>query len=524
MADLLAEYDASGFADEAFESYGSPAAGYDNVLSTLERLGLDTLRERAELRDRLQHLRGVTFTISGEGGKGERTLPLDLMPRVITAAAWAGVEAGVVQRVRALNAFLADVYGRRQVLLDRVVPPWLVLGSPGYERAAWGIRPPLGVHVHVAGLDLVRGHDRRWLVLEDNVRVPSGVSYALENREILSRALPELFDAVAIRPVAHYPAMLLQALRACAPEGAADQPTVVLHTAGIFNAAYFEHVLLARHMGVDLVEGDDLFVDGTRVLMRTTAGPRQVDVIYRRIDEDYLDPLAFRPDSLLGVAGLVNAARAGHVTIANAIGNGVADDKAVYRFVPELVRYYLSEEPLLGQVRTLLCGDPADLPEVLDRLGELVVKPVDGSGGHGLVIGPAVARDELEVARRRILARPRAYIAQELVALSRHPTFVGDRLDPRHVDLRPFVVQGDGAFVLPGGLTRVALPAGSIVVNSSQGGGSKDTWVLRSADPDSRHGGPTPVRTARLPMTSAPDRDEAPGWQPLQQHQGPRGC
>jgi uncharacterized circularly permuted ATP-grasp superfamily protein len=462
--------------------------------------------------------------VSGEDGEGERILPLDLIPRVIAADAWTGLEAGLIQRVRALNAFLADVYGRRQVLRDRVVPPWLVLGSPGYQRAAWGLRPPLGVHVHVAGPDLVRGHDRGWLVLEDNLRVPSGVSYALENREILSRALPELFDAVAIRPVAHYPAMLLQALRACAPEGAGDQPTVVLHTAGVFNAAYFEHVLLARHMGVDLVEGDDLFVDGARVFMRTTLGRRRVDVIYRRVDEDYLDPLSFRADSLLGVAGLVNAVRAGHVTIANAIGNGVADDKAVYRYVPELVRYHLGEEPLLGQVPTLLCGDPADLAEVLDRLGELVVKPVDGSGGHGLVIGPNATRGELEALRRRILAQPRGYIAQELIALSRHPTFLGDRLHARHVDLRPFIVQGDRTFVLPGGLTRVALPAGSMVVNSSQGGGSKDTWVLRSPNAGGRNGVAEVARTAWLPMMNLPERDTGQRWQPMQQHQEERGC
>ena len=526
MGDLLAGYDRAGFLDEALDGGGEPSPLYRRLLGALDELGVDALHSRAELRDRLQHLRGVTFTISGEDGERERTLPLDLVPRVIDAGEWALVEAGLVQRVRALNAFLADVYAERRVLRDRVVPPRLVLGSPQYQRAAWGIRPPLGVHVHVAGLDLVRGDDGRWLVLEDNLRVPSGVSYVLENREIMSRILPELFDSVAIRPVAHYPAMLLEALRACAPEGAPDPPTVVLLTAGIFNAAYFEHVLLARHMGVELVEGSDLFVEGTGVFMRTTAGRRRVDVIYRRVDEEFLDPLPFRADSLLGVPGVMTAARAGKVTIANAVGNGVADDKAIYRYVPDLIRYHLGEEPLLGQVPTLLCDEPGQLEEVCDRLGELVVKPVDGSGGHGMVIGPAADAATLDELRGRLLDNPRGWIAQELVKLSRHPTFTGERLEPRHIDLRPFIVQGEELSVLPGGLTRVALPEGSMVVNSSQGGGSKDTWVLGQAQEARTHPRLAEMaRASRLPMLRGPDGDD-PGrhHQPLQQHQEAGRC
>jgi uncharacterized circularly permuted ATP-grasp superfamily protein len=523
MADLMAGYRDDGFVDEAIDAAGATRPWYDRLLAALEDLGPDTLGERAELRDRIQHLRGVTFTITGADGEHERALPLDLVPRVIAADEWAALEAGLVQRVKALNLFLADVYGPRRALRDGVVPPWLVLGSAAYQRAAWGLEPPLGVHVHVAGLDLVRGSDERWRVLEDNLRVPSGVSYVLENREILSRVIPEVFDQVAIRPVAHYPAMLLAALRACAPDGAADPPTVVLLTAGIFNSAYFEHVLLARHMGVDLVEGGDLYVDGTEVFMRTTAGPRRVDVIYRRVDEDFLDPLAFRGDSLLGVPALMNAARAGRVTIANAVGTGVADDKAVYRYVPDLIRYYLAEAPLLDQVRTLLCEVDGDRAEALDRLGELVVKPVNGSGGYGLVIGPDAGAAELAELRAKIVADPGGFIAQELVHLSRHPTFTGHRLEPRHIDLRPFVVQGQRTMVLPGGLTRVALPEGSLVVNSSQGGGAKDTWVLREAGGGLGRGRQSQSQAMGadgLPMASGPaPPDDARGHQPLQQHQ-----
>jgi uncharacterized circularly permuted ATP-grasp superfamily protein len=514
MGDLLDGYDATSFADEALDDSGSALPGYERLLDALEELGRDTLTARSALRDQLQHLRGVTFTIAGD--PGERTLPLDLVPRVIGADDWSELEAGLIQRVKALNLFLADVYGPRRVLSDRVLPAKLVLGAPGYHRPAWGVRMALGTHVHVAGLDLVKGADRRWLVLEDNLRVPSGVSYVLENREILTRSLPELYDSVPIRPVGHYPAMLLEALRACAPDGAGDPPTVVLLTAGIFNSAYFEHVLLARHMGVDLVEGSDLFVDGTTAYMRTTAGPRRVDVIYRRIDEEFIDPLAFRADSLLGVPGLLNAARAGRVTVANAVGNGVADDKAVYRYVPDLIRYYLAEEPKLEQVRTLCGAEPGDLEEIWDRFDELVFKPVAGSGGYGLVIGPIASKRELDGLRDVVGRDPGGWIAQELVSLSRHPTFTGQRLEPRHIDLRPFIVTGERSRVLPGGLTRVALPEGSMVVNSSQGGGSKDTWVLRPP-PGQRRERAELGRVAQVGRVPVPEIGR--GQQPLQQHQ-----
>jgi uncharacterized circularly permuted ATP-grasp superfamily protein len=515
MGDLLAGYDRSDFVDEALDETGASLPGYERLLAALEELGRDSLTERSAQRDQLQHLRGVTFTIASDQGERERTLPLDLVPRVIAADEWSELEAGLIQRVKALNLFLADIYSERRVLADGVIPARLVLGAPEYHRPAWGIKPALGVHVHVAGLDLVRGADRGWLVLEDNLRVPSGVSYVLENREILSRVLPELYDSVAIRPVAHYPAMLLEALRACAPEGAPDPPTVVLLTAGMYNSAYFEHVLLARHMGVDLVEGGDLFVDGTTVYMRTTAGPRKVDVIYRRVDEEFLDPLAFRADSLLGVPGLVNAARAGTVSIANAVGNGVADDKAVYRYVPDLIRYYLREEPQLNQVRTLVGAEPDDHEELFDRFGELVFKPVAGSGGYGLVIGPYASRQELDGLRSIVTRNPGGWIAQELVSLSRHPTFTGSKLEPRHIDLRPFIVTGDRSRVLPGGLTRVALPKGSMVVNSSQGGGSKDTWVLR-APPEARE---RVSLNAVARAGRAVIADGGRAQQPLQQHQ-----
>ncbi|GAB3600401.1 circularly permuted type 2 ATP-grasp protein [Microbacterium tumbae] len=442
----------------------------------------------AELRARTEALassylaQGVTFDFAGE----ERPFPLDVVPRVIAADDWSYVQSGVAQRVRALEAFLTDVYGPRRAVHDGVIPAALISSSTHFHRAAAGIVGANGVRIHVAGIDVIRDEAGAWRVLEDNVRVPSGVSYVLANRQVMAQTLPELFTSLRVRPVVDYPGRLLQALRAAAPAGIED-PNVVVLTPGVYNSAYYEHTLLARMMGVELVEGRDLFCSGGRVWMRTTAGPTRVDVIYRRVDDEFLDPQHFRPDSVLGAPGLMLAARLGNVTIANAVGNGVADDKLVYTYVPDLIRYYLGEEPILPNVDTWRLEEPAALEEVLDRLDELVVKPVDGSGGKGLVVGPDASKKTLAELRRSLLADPRGWIAQPVVQLSTIPTLVDDGFRPRHADLRPFAVNnGNDVWVLPGGLTRVALPEGQLVVNSSQGGGSKDTWVIDSSIPVTR--------------------------------------
>ena len=417
---------------------------------------------------------GITFSLSGE----ERTFPLDLVPRVVTAGEWETVEKGVQQRVKVLEAFLADIYGEQQVIKDGIVPRRVVVSSSAHCRAAQGVTPVNGVRVHVSGVDLIRDEQGQFRVLEDNLRTPSGISYVVENRRAMARVFPELFATHRVRPVAEYPARLLQALKAAAPDGVED-PNVVVLTPGVYNSAYFEHSLLARMMGVELVEGRDLSCRDGVVWMRTTAGEQRVDVVYRRIDDDYLDPLHFRPDSLVGCPGILNAARLGNVAIANAVGNGVADDKLIYTYVPELIGYYLGEDPILDNVDTQRLDDPDTCAWVLERLDELVLKPVDGSGGKGLVIGPQASDQELRDLRVAIDQDLRGWIAQRVVQLSTSPTSVGERLAPRHVDLRPFAVNdGQSVWVVPGGLTRVALPEGSLVVNSSQGGGSKDTWVL----------------------------------------------
>jgi uncharacterized circularly permuted ATP-grasp superfamily protein len=413
----------------------------------------------------------------------------------VSAEEWRVVERGVAQRVRALEAFLADVYGPAQVLADGVVPRKLVTTSKHFHRAAFGFDPPNGVRIHVSGVDLVRDEKGRFRVLEDNLRCPSGVSYVIENRRTMARVFPTLFASERVRSVSDYPARLLAALRASAPSWR-DDPRVVVLTPGVHSSAYFEHALLARRMGVELVEGRDLVCRGGSVWMRTTEGERQVDVIYRRIDDDFLDPLHFRRDSVIGCAGLLGAVRAGTVAIANAVGNGVADDKLLYTYVPDLIRYYLGEEPVLPNVHTFRLENSDERAAVLDRLDEMVLKPVDASGGYGLVIGPSATRAELDGVRAAVLASPRSWIAQPVVCLSTAPTLVDDGLVPRHVDLRPFAVNdGERIWVLPGGLTRVALPQGSLVVNSSQGGGSKDTWVLAdSSRPQAAERRPTGSR------------------------------
>jgi len=475
MADIFDAYAPGDAWDEMFDRPGVPRQPYGAIFAALQPFDASELRFRADQLARMFTDRGVTFAFAGE----ERPFPLDLIPRVLDALEWDEITRGVQQRVRVLEAFLADVYGDGQVFDDGVVPRRLVLSSPNYRREAVGIEPPSGARVNVAGIDLIRDEAGRFRVLEDNVRTPSGVSYVIENRRAMMQSFPGLFADQRVRPVDEYPVRLLAALRAAAPPDARD-PTVVVLTPGIHNAAYFEHALLARLMGVELVEGRDLICASNRVWIRTTQGRRPVHVVYRRLDDDFLDPLHFRPDSVIGCPGILNAARAGMVTIANAVGNGVADDKLIYTYVPDLIRYYLHEEPILDNVETHRLDEDADvLAWVLDTLGELVIKPVDGAGGKGIVIGPRANESELATLRRVVSADPRGWIAQRPVALSTSPTLIGEHPVPRHIDLRPFAVNdGTDVWLLPGGLTRVALPEGELVVNSSQGGGSKDTWVL----------------------------------------------
>ena len=422
---------------------------------------------------------GITFAVYGEGGDPERLIPFDIMPRVLDAAEWRHLEQGLVQRVRALNAFLHDVYHGQEILRAGVVPDRLVLHNPGYLPEMQGLDPPGGVYTHIAGIDIVRVGPNEFYVLEDNARTPSGVSYMLEGREMMMRLFPDLFARHSVAPVEHYPQELLATLTSVAPRNCDGDPTVALLTPGIYNSAYFEHSFLADRMGIELVEGPDLFVRDAVVYMRTTRGPKRVDVIYRRIDDDFIDPLTFNPDSVLGVPGLYHAYRAGNVSLANAMGTGIADNKAMYIHVPAMIRFYLGEEPILKNVPTWDCSKPDECAHVLGRLDELVVKEVAGSGGYGMLVGPTAAQAEREAYAERVKAQPDLFIAQPTLALSTCPTFVDQGVAPRHVDLRPFVLTGgDQVRIVPGGLTRVALREGSLVVNSSQGGGTKDTWVL----------------------------------------------
>ncbi|QIM21196.1 circularly permuted type 2 ATP-grasp protein [Phycicoccus sp. HDW14] len=513
--------------DEMLGSPAEPRTPYKAVFHTLRSMTGTTLKERADILARSYLDQGVTFDYAGE----ERPFPLDAVPRVISAHEWQVIESGVAQRVTALEAFLDDIYSREgeipRAVHEGIVPWRLIASSNHYHRAVTGIRPANGVRVHVAGVDLVRDEEGTFRVLEDNVRVPSGVSYVIANRRAMANVFPEAFATMRIRPVHDYPRMLLAALRAAAPDGASD-PTVVVLTPGVFNSAYFEHALLARMMGVELVEGRDLVCVGGQVRMRTTTGDRPVDVIYRRVDDEFIDPVHFRGDSVLGVAGLVSAMRAGRVTVANALGNGVADDKLIYSYLPALTRFYLDEDPILPNVDTFRCAEPDSLRHVLDHLDEMVVKPVDGSGGKGLVVGPRADGPTLDRLRGALEADPRGWIAQPVVQLSTVPTFIDGGLAPRHVDLRPFAVNdGERVRVLPGGLTRVALPEGELVVNSSQGGGSKDTWVLSdrrasvsaaTPHPDNRE-----VVVMSAPTASLEDSMRAQQQQQQQQERRPRG-
>lgn len=468
---------ASGGYDEFVQPNGRGRPAVAGIMRRLDQLGRDEFRQRQKLADVMFMESGVTFSVYSDQRGAERIFPFDMIPRVLAGSEWAPLERGLKQRVAALNAFLTDVYGKQRILHDGVVPRALVEGSPAYLKQLRGIQPPGGVYVHIAGIDLVRDAQGRFLVLEDNVRVPSGVSYVLENRMVMKKALPRIFGRSRVMPVEDYPLRLRRALAAVAPRPARRAHVVVL-TPGRYNSAYFEHSFLARRMGCELVEGQDLFVEDDRVFARTTRGPTQVDVIYRRVDDAFLDPQVFRKDSLLGVPGLVRAYAKGNVALANALGNGVVDDKAVYPYVPDMVRYYLDEAPLIEQVPTYICDRKEDLQYVLDNVPRLVIKAVNEAGGYGMLVGPKATRAECAAFRDRVRARPRNYIAQPLVELSSCPVWTRQGVAPRRVDLRPYVVTGTQSWVLPGGLTRVALKRGSYVVNSSQGGGSKDTWVL----------------------------------------------
>ena len=456
---------------------GSVREAYAPLKRWLDDTPKDTLARKRREADLLFRRLGITFAVGREGNHVERLIPFDIIPRVFAASEWAHLARGLEQRVRALNAFLGDIYHGQEILRAGRIPARLVLSNPQYRPEMQGHRPPRDIYTHIAGIDVVRVGPNDFYVLEDNLRSPSGASYMLENRAIMMRLFPELFAVNRIAPVQHYPDDLMRTLRSVAPP--VTDPVVVLMTPGSHNSAYFDHAFLAEEMGAELVEGQDLFVANAAVFMRTPEGPRRVDVIYRRIDDRYIDPLAFRPDSLLGVPGLLSVYRAGNVTLANAIGTGVADDKAIYVYVPEMIRFYLGEEPVLRNVTTYSCHDPGERQYVLEHLSELVVKEVHGAGGYGMLVGPAATRAAIAAYKERILADPDNFIAQPTLALSTCPTFVRGGIASRHVDLRPYVLMGERVRIVPGGLTRVALKRGSLVVNSSQGGGTKDTWVLQ---------------------------------------------
>ena len=475
-ASLFAEYALGAAYDEMFTPEREAREPYAGLYRRLLELTPEELTERQRAADQAFLHRGITFTVYGHDEATEKIFPYDVVPRIVGGKEWERVERGLTQRIRALNLFLKDVYGEGKILADRVVPRRMVMSCRHYRREMQGVSVPHDTYVSVAGIDLVRLPGGEFAVLEDNLRVPSGVSYMLSNRHVMRNIFPKLFEHHRVRSVDHYPRMLLSTLQEqAAPRS--TEPTVVLLTPGVFNSAYFEHAFLARQMGIELVEGRDLLVHDNVVYMRTTAGLRRVDVIYRRIDDDFLDPIPFRADSVMGVPGLFNAYREGNVILANAIGTGIADDKAIYAYVPAIIRYYLAEEPILDNVPTYLLEREDDRAYALAHLGELVVKAVDESGGYGMLIGPQSTRAEREEFRDRIERNPRGYIAQPTLALSTAPCFLDGRIEPRHVDLRPYVLFGKEVRVVPGGLTRVALRRGSLVVNSSQGGGSKDTWV-----------------------------------------------
>lgn len=470
-------YDPGEFHDELFTREGKPRAGAALLVQRIDQLSDGELRRRQDAAELALLNMGITFNVYGEEAGTERIFPFDIIPRIVEASEWTRVEAGLRQRIKALNMFINDVYHGRRIVQDGVIPDFVIDSADGLRKQCEGFEPPDGIWCHITGSDLVRDDSGQFYVLEDNMRCPSGVSYVLENRQVLKRTFPQVFGASLVRPVENYPARLLHTLRRLAPDNI-PHPTTVLITPGIYNSAYFEHAFLAQQMGIELVEGRDLVVQDGMVMMRTTRGFQRVDVIYRRIDDDFIDPEVFREDSMLGVPGLMRVYREGRVAIANAPGTGVADDKVVYAYVPEMIRYYLGEEPLLPNVPTYQCWVDEDRDYVLGNLDKLVVKAANESGGYGMLVGPHSSEDQRREFARRIEEDPRNYIAQPTLALSRAPVIVGDTIEGRHVDLRPYILYADDIYVIPGGLTRVALRKGSLVVNSSQGGGSKDTWVV----------------------------------------------
>ena len=475
--ELLKNYHLDHAYDEMFAGPDELHPHYEPLFERFASLPADELQHRKHSAELSFLNQGITFTVYGRDEGKEQIFPYDLVPRIITAAEWATVERGLTQRLTALNMFLRDIYNEGRILADGIVPRELVYSCKHFRRQMVGLQVPRNVYVAICGTDLIRMENGEFVVLEDNLRVPSGVSYMLTNRRVMKRIFPQLFHSYNVRPIEQYTQLLLGTLRSLAPEGR-PEPNIVLLSPGVFNSAYFEHAYLARQMGIELVEGRDLVTHDNIIYMRTTSGLRRVDVIYRRVDDDFIDPLAFRPDSILGVAGLFNAYRAGNVTLANAFGTGVADDKALYAYVPSIIKYYLSEEPVLQNVKTYLLTEPAERQHVLANLDKLVVKAVGESGGYGMLIGPQSTAAQREEFARKIEAEPRNYIAQPTISFSRAPCLIGDDLEPRHVDLRPYILYGDKVNIVPGGLTRVALKQGSLVVNSSQGVGSKDTWVL----------------------------------------------
>lgn len=473
----FSNYDPGQFYDELFESQGIPRADAQTLIDRIESLTMPELQRRQRAAQSALFKMGVTFNVYSDDEGTEKIFPFDIVPRIVSASEWATLDKGLKQRIEALNQFLADIYGDQKIVKDGIIPAELIESASGFHKVCMGLKPPKGIWCHITGSDLVRDREGNWLVLEDNLRCPSGVSYVLENRRVMKSTFPQVFEKVPIRPVEEYPCRLLDTLTNLVPDHITD-PTVALLSPGIYNSAYFEHSFLAQQMGVELVEGRDLVVVDGFLQMRTTKGLRRVDVLYRRIDDDFIDPTAFRSDSLLGIPGLMDVYRQGRLGLANALGTGVADDKVIYAYVPEMIRYYLNEEPLLANVPTYLCWDPKQKDHVLQNLDKLVVKAANESGGYGMLIGPHATPEEREEFALKIKANPRNYIAQPTLNLSRVPTLIDDEFQGCHVDLRPYVLYGKDIFVNPGGLTRVALKKGSLVVNSSQGGGSKDTWVI----------------------------------------------
>jgi uncharacterized circularly permuted ATP-grasp superfamily protein len=474
---MLENYQCDGFFDEMFVQDDAVRPHYDRFEQLLRSLTPDEFSEKRQSIDLAFLRQGITFNVYGDSAGAEKIFPFDLLPRIIPAKEWEFIQRGLEQRITALNLFLHDIYHEQKIIHDGVIPAFYILSGKHFRREFVNFQVPKDIYIHICGTDLIRGADGTYMVLEDNGRCPSGVSYVLENRRAMKRAFPTMFERIGVRPVDHYPQELRKVLAHIAPTGVAD-PTIVLLTPGACNSAYFEHTYLARQMGIEIVEGRDLVVQDERVFMRTTKGLQPVHVVYRRMDDDFLDPTVFRRDSMLGVPGLVHAYRAGNVSLANSIGTGIADDKVMYYFVPRMIKYYLDQEPILQNVPTYLASEDSDKKYILENLGKLVVKAANESGGYGMLMGPKAAKSEIEAFRKKIEEDPRNFIAQPMVSLSRHPTHTDGRFEGRHIDLRPFILYGEKTVIVPGGLTRVALRKGSLVVNSSQGGGSKDTWVL----------------------------------------------